>query len=173
MSPPAGFETTGQKVRFPSNIVEDRFGTCLDLALLFCACCEQAGLHPLILMHEGHAYAGCWLEDRTLEEPAIDDLQRIRKLVELEVLTVVETAGLSSESASTLEESERNAKPHLTTNLPFCLALDVRRARISRIRPITEVEPEEISDSGAPIEAQTDAGLGQRDFPEPVVVAAK
>jgi len=67
MSPPGGFENSGQKIRFPSDIIEDRFGTCLDLALLFCACCEQAGLHPLILIHENHAYAGCWLEDRTLE----------------------------------------------------------------------------------------------------------
>ena len=64
----------------------------------------------------------------------------------------------------------------MTTNLPFCLALDVRRARISRIRPITDVEPEENSDAGAVIDAQNpqkDGGLGERDFPEPVVVAAK
>ena len=106
MAPPVGFENAGQKVRFPSDIVEDQFGTCLDLALLFCACCEQAGLHPVILIHENHAYAGCWLEERTLEEPAIDDLQRIRKMVELEVLTVVETNGLASEATRTLEDSD-------------------------------------------------------------------
>jgi very-short-patch-repair endonuclease len=174
MSPPVGFENTGQKVRFPSDIVEEKFGTCLDLALLFCACCEQAGLHPLILVHEGHAYAGCWLEDRTLEEPAIDDLQRIRKLVEVEVLTVVETTALASETGGTLQESERNAKPHLTTNLPFRLALDVRRARISRIQPlpIAGVEPEENADGDVVIEAEKEGGLGQREFPDPVVVPA-
>lgn len=175
MSPPASFETTGQKVRFPTDIVEDRFGTCLDLALLFCACCEQAGLHPLILMHEGHAYSGCWLEDRTLEEPAIDDLQRIRKLVEVEVLTVIESTALASESVGTLEESERSAKPHLTTELPFCLALDVRRARISRIHPlpIAGTTTDEDATSSAPSEDQNAAGLGQRDFSNPIVLEAK
>ncbi|HUS33771.1 MAG TPA: DUF4011 domain-containing protein [Verrucomicrobiae bacterium] len=136
MAPPAKFEDSGQKVRFPSDIVKDGFGTCLDLALLFCACCEKAGLHPLILIHENHAYAGCWLEDRTLEEPAIDDLQRVRKMVELEVLSVVETSRLASEAPGTLQDSEHDAKPHLTTALPFRLALDVRRARISRIQPL-------------------------------------
>jgi hypothetical protein len=90
----------------------------------------------MILMHEGHAYAGCWLEERTLEEPAIDDLQRIRKLAELEAITVLETTELASESSASLQDAERSAHPFLTTELPFRLALDVRRARISRIHPL-------------------------------------
>src|SRR5690606_11805109 len=62
--PPASFHHTGQKVRTVSDILAQRFASCLDLSLLFAACCEQAGLHPLVLMHDGHAYAGCWLEER-------------------------------------------------------------------------------------------------------------
>src|SRR4051812_14565234 len=179
MSPPASFENSGQKVRFPSDIVEDRFGTCLDLALLFCACCEQAGLHPLILIHENHAYAGCWLEDRTLEEPAIDDLQRIRKMVELEALCVVETSRLGSESVGTMQEAENDAKPHLTTTLPFRLALDVRRARISRIQPllhtiapITELE-QSAAATGEPKMGESGSELGQRNFSEQAATAPK
>src|SRR5688572_16588317 len=175
MAPPVGFENSGQKVRFPSDMVEDQFGTCLDLALLFSACCEQAGLHPVILIHENHAYAGCWLEDRTLEEPAIDDLQRIRKMVELEVLTVVETNALASETPRTLEECERDAKPHLTTNLPFRLALDVHRARISRIQPLlhtTQASTEAQGTEGA-AGAESASNLGQRNFPEQVATAPK
>ncbi|HEX7861422.1 MAG TPA: DUF4011 domain-containing protein [Verrucomicrobiae bacterium] len=163
MSPPADFENSGQKVRFPSDVVEDKFGTCLDLALLFSACCERAGLHPLILIHQGHTYTGCWLEDRTLEEPAIDDLQRIRKMVELEVLSVIETSRLASDSASSMQDGENDAKPHLTTALPFRLALDVRRARISRIQPLLHTaapttpseESAKISDAQSPEKPST------------------
>src|SRR5215212_7793783 len=156
MSPPASFENSGQKVRFPSDIIADGFGTCLDLALLFCACCERAGLHPLILIHENHAYAGCWLEDRTLEEPAIDDLQRIRKMVELEALSVVETSRLGSESVGTMQEAENDAKLHLTTALPFRLALDVRRARISRIQPLLHtIAPTAEPEKPAPVPEQS------------------
>jgi len=43
---PASFENTGQKVRSPTDILSQRFGNCLDLSLLFSACCEQIGLHP-------------------------------------------------------------------------------------------------------------------------------
>jgi hypothetical protein len=44
-----------------------------------------------ILMHQGHAYSGCWLEERTLPEPCIDDLQHIRKLAADSLITVFET----------------------------------------------------------------------------------
>jgi hypothetical protein len=84
INPPASFENSGQKVRFPSDIKAQQFGTCLDLALLFAACLEQAGLRPFILMHEGHAYSGCWLEELSLPLAAGDDLQQIRNRHERE-----------------------------------------------------------------------------------------
>ncbi|MCF7676302.1 MAG: hypothetical protein K9N23_23315 [Akkermansiaceae bacterium] len=53
------------------------------MALLFAACCEQAGLRPFVFIHEGHSYSGCWLEEGSLPEPAGDDLQQIRKFEKL------------------------------------------------------------------------------------------
>lgn len=131
--PPASFHHTGQKVRTVSDILAQRFASCLDLSLLFAACCEQAGLHPLVLMHDGHAYAGCWLEEGTLPEPSSDDLQHIRKLFTDELITVFECTLVTNESPGTLTDAELLARPHLETQLPFRLALDIRRARIARI----------------------------------------
>jgi very-short-patch-repair endonuclease len=175
ISPPASFENTGQKIRFPSDIVGQRFGTCLELALLFAACCEQAGLHPLVLMHQGHAYAGCWLEERTLPEPSIDDLQQIRKLSIDALITVFETTIVAGENPGTLSDAERLARPHLETELPFRLALDVRRARIARIHPlpIPGQTAGTASASGAKRSAAGDPGLGTRDFVEWVDPAPK
>jgi very-short-patch-repair endonuclease len=168
ISPQASFEDTGQKVRFPSDVLSERFGTCLDLALLVAACCEQAGLHPLVLMHQGHAYAGCWLEDRTLAEPAIDDLQHVRKLEADELITVFEATALTGESRHTLRDAEMLARPYLDTYLPFRLALDVVRARMAKIYPLpipgasgTQVPGRE----GASIPA--DKGIGGREFSNP------
>jgi hypothetical protein len=137
INPPASFENTGQKIRFPSDIVAQRFGTCLDLSLLFAACCEQAGLRPFVMMHEGHAYAGCWLEEDSLPEPAGEDLQQVRKLSADELITVFETTVLASEAPGTLNDAEMLARSHLHTSLPFRLALDVHRARPNsrRFRP--------------------------------------
>ena len=133
---PASFENTGQKVRSPSDILAQRFANCLDLSLLFSACCEQVGLNPLVLMHEGHAYAGCWLEERTLPETSNDDLQHFRKLATDELITVFECTTATNEKPGTLKDAELLARPHLHGDKPFRLALDIRRSRIARIHPL-------------------------------------
>jgi very-short-patch-repair endonuclease len=166
--PPASFESTGQKVRLPSDILEQRFATCLDLALLFAACCEQAGLHPLVLVHDGHAYAGCWLEPRTMPLPAGDDLQYVRKLVTDELVTVFESTLVTEETPSRLTDSEARGKAHLNTTLPFRLALDVRASRVARIHPLPIAGDAEIIAGTEPVTAVRLDGLGEREFSEPV-----
>lgn len=170
IAPPASFENTGQKVRFPSDILAQRFGTCLDLALLFAACCEQAGLHPLLLMHEGHMYAGCWLEERTLPEPAIDDLQQIRKLATDNLIVAFEVTLVTDERPGNLSDAERLARPHLETERPFRLALDVRRSRLAQIRPLPIAGHGVKSEATADVKrgTATEAGLGDREFSEVV-----
>lgn len=173
ISPPASFENTGQKVRFPSDILNQRFGTCLDLVLLFAACCEQVGLHPLVLMHEGHAYAGCWMEERTQAEPCDDSLQQLRKLATDSLVTVFETTVVTSESPGTLRDAELLAAPHLQTDLAFRLTLDVRRARLSRIHPLPILGqgPASAVPGGATKPAPA-AGIGDREFVDPLAPAA-
>src|SRR5665213_4341110 len=87
-------------------------------------------------MHESHAYAGCWLEERTLPEPSSDDLQHIRKLATDELITAFECTVVASETPGTLKDAELLARPHLQGDKPFRLALDVRRARVARIHPL-------------------------------------
>lgn len=163
--PPASFESSGQKVRLPSNILEQRFGTCLDLALLFAACCEQAGLRPLVLIHEGHAYAGCWLEEGSMPEPCGDDLQHVRKLVTEELITVFETTTVACEQPGTLQDAERAAAEHLRTDKPFRLLLDVRGTRGARIHPLPiPGAPTLAPGQTSATNTQTVDGLGSREF---------
>lgn len=167
INPPASFEQTGQKVRFPSDVLSQRFGTCLDLTLLVAACCEQAGLRPLVLMHEGHSYAGCWLEDHSLPEPATDDLQHLRKLATDELITVFETTSLAEASPGVLEHAELLAKPHLRTERPFRLALDIHRARLSRIHPLPipgQVPGAENPAVDTIVHDRPAEGIGSREF---------
>jgi very-short-patch-repair endonuclease len=167
INPPASFEKNGQKIRFPSDVVAQRFGTCLDLSLLFAACCEQAGLRPLVLMHEGHAYAGCWLQEHSLPDAAGEDLQHIRKLADDALITVLETTILAGEAPGTLNDAELLAKPHLHTSLPFRLALDVHRARLSRIHPLPIPGHTAVASGpglGGNRAPASDPGIGKRDF---------
>lgn len=168
VAPPASFEETGQKIRFPTQIIAERFATCLDLVLLFAACCEQAGLHPVVLMHCGHAYAGCWLVERTLAEPATDDQQAIRKLVELEELAVFELTAVTAETPGSLADADVLARRHLEPGVPFRIALDVRRARSTRIHPLplpgAPISPAPVSAPVAP--ANPAADFAGRTFAE-------
>src|SRR5262249_55531656 len=59
--PPQSFERYGQKVRSPSAVLDRKIGTCLDLALLFAACLEQAVVNWLGGCSEGHGFCGIWL----------------------------------------------------------------------------------------------------------------
>ena len=43
--PPASFENIGQRVRLCNKVLSQKFGTCLDLSLLFVSCMESVGLH--------------------------------------------------------------------------------------------------------------------------------
>lgn len=170
---PASFETTGQKVRLPSEILSQRFGNCLDLSLLFAACCEQAGLRPLVFIHEGHVYSGCWLDERSMPEPADDDLQQIRKLATDELITVFEATTVTSGRPGTLNDGELLAKAHLGKDSIFRLALDIHAARLGRIRPLpvpgqASTEPGQTDRMNI---SSASVGLGEREFADQILVA--
>jgi very-short-patch-repair endonuclease len=135
-NPPASFEQTGQRIRFGHQMLKSKLGTCLDLSLLFAALAEQAGLHPIILMHEDHAYVGCWLINESFSDPATDDLQSIRKRAELEELLVFETTLVCDGKAADFTRAVAAAKEHLSRDDVFQYAIDIHRARSSRIRPL-------------------------------------
>ena len=65
VEPPASFGTDGQKIRTPDRIVQARVATCLDLAMLFASCLEQAGLRP------GHPAQGRPRLGRRLAAPGL------------------------------------------------------------------------------------------------------
>lgn len=135
-NPPASFETTGQRIRFGSQIMNARLATCLDLALLFASLIEQAGLNALVLIHKGHAYAGCWLVDENFSDAATDDLQTIRKRKELEELIVFETTLACDGHGAGFADAMDAAEKHLYLDDLFEYAIDIKRSRSSRIRPL-------------------------------------
>ena len=136
--PPASFERSGQKVRSPSDIIDRRVGTCLDLSLLYVACAEQAGLNPILVLVAGHAFVGVWLKDETFPSAIVDDVQVLRKRRSLDDLVFVETTLLTAEPAARFAAAARTAAEHLVeeAKAPFELAIDIRRARTRQIRPL-------------------------------------
>lgn len=137
ISPPASFESSGQKVRTPDQILATRLGTCLDLTLLFAAALEQSGLHPLLLLPKGHALVGVWLNEEAFPQPTLDDVTLVRKRVELGQILVFETTSVTARPVPRFEDAIRAGKRHLQDGASFHMAVDVRAARQAHIRPIS------------------------------------
>ncbi|MBK9428006.1 MAG: DUF3320 domain-containing protein [Gammaproteobacteria bacterium] len=158
--PPASFGTDGQKIRTPERILEGRVATCLDLAMLFASCLEQAGLRPVVLIKEGHAWAGVWLHAACFPDPLTDDVQAVRKRVDSGEFLVFETTGIAQHHSHrpSLRIAMEQGHAHLRDESSFRYAVDVQRAREVQIRPLPsrtgplKRAPAEPTDEPTPIE---------------------
>lgn len=140
--PPASFEQSGQKARSPSQIESSGLGTCFDLALLFCAALEQAGLNPLLVFTEGHAFAGVWLQPEEFSTTVVDDVTALRKRLRLKEMVLFETTLTTQRPTAPFSyATERGAQQvDESRDAEFRLAVDIRRARLQRIKPLASAE---------------------------------
>lgn len=136
--PPASFENMGQRVRLPHTVLEQKCGTCLDLSLLFCACAEAVGLSPILVFTKGHAFAGCWLEDETFANCAVDDPAALTKRTAegINAVCVVECTDLAAGKTADFEYAVKHANDELSDADAFELAVDIKRCRGNGIRPL-------------------------------------
>jgi very-short-patch-repair endonuclease len=141
--PPASFERRGQKIRRPSTIAEERLATCLDTTLLFAAALEAAGLHPIVLMFDGHAAAGVWLTKRTFANAIEADQMEVRKALASRELVVFETTGVTHRPAMTMEGAQQSLDRRLREEeaQAFVAAIDIRHSRSGGITPLASHEP--------------------------------
>lgn len=156
INPPASFDREGQRVRLVDRICRERLGSCLDLSLLLASLWEQAGLHPLVLLLEGHAIPAVWTHEVHLPEPVIDDAARVRNLIELGEIVPVESTLLTQKGAM-FAGSVASAKQHMQQpGHGFC-AIDIRSGRKRGVRPL----PLRDAGSGSTVDlASIDAGSG-------------
>ena len=141
--PPASFESRGQKVRRPTTVVADRLATCLDTTLLFASTLEASGLHPILLMFQGHAAVGVWLQQRTAANAVETDVIELRKALASRELIVFETTGVTHRPPMTFEAAQRALNPRLSPDraAEFIAAIDVRRSRSGGVMPLASHEP--------------------------------
>lgn len=133
---PAGFAFEGQRISPPERILEQRLGTCLDLALLHAACLERCGLHPLILVLDGHAFTAVWTTETCFSEPAMDDAASVRKRIHLDEILAFDSAAITTKPATAFDDACRTALRNLEDSNRFLCAVDIRAARKLRVRPL-------------------------------------
>lgn len=140
--PPASFEITGQKVRGPAQLAESGLATCLDLALLFCSVIEQAGLNPLLVFMKDHVFAGVWLKPEEFSTTVVDDITALRKRVKLNELVLFETTVITHPAAPPFSHAIILGAHQISEENEglFVLAVDIRRARLQRIKPLASAD---------------------------------
>lgn len=136
--PPASFERAGQKVRTPSQILDGRLATCLDTALLFAAALEQASLNPLLILTRGHAFVGVWLQPVEFAALVTDEAAALRRRFDLHDLVVFETTLATQATPASFSHAMAAARRQISEEADhgFEMAIDVRRARMQKIRPL-------------------------------------
>lgn len=133
--PPASFESIGQKIRTPGLIMEGQVATCLDTSLLFASVLEQLGLNPLIILIKEHAFVGLWLQPQEFSQLVTEDVSAVRKRIDLKEMVVFETTLATSFPPAAFSQAVESAQRALTDE-SFIAAVDVRRARMQKIRPL-------------------------------------
>ena len=136
---PASFEDYGQRIRLVDSVMTQKLATCLDMALLYASCLETVGIHSLIIVVNGHAFAGGWLVPETFPDSSIDDVSLINKRIAdgINDITLVETTCMNMGQNADFDQAVKAANRRISQP-DFILAVDVKRTRFSGIKPIPQ-----------------------------------
>ena len=138
-APPASYEKNGQRVRLVDKVISEKLGTCLDLSLLFASCLEGCGLHPILVLQQGHMYIGCWLVDKYYYQTVCDDMSLLSKSIAdgISEMVLVEATDIASSGKVSFEEAVDHAVHHIVAEEnKFVLFCDIHRCRLEGIRPL-------------------------------------
>ncbi|TLM77695.1 DUF4011 domain-containing protein [Microbulbifer harenosus] len=141
--PPSSFERNGQKIRLPAQIESGKLATCLDSTLLFAAAFEQAGLNPMVVLVEGHALVGLWLQPDNFSSVVVTEGEVLRQRLPLKELILIETTLVTSHPAVPFSKAVQQGAEAvaLEKEKEFVAVVDIRRARAHCIHPISLKAP--------------------------------
>ena len=134
------FENVGQKIRLPHDVLVHKQGNCLELAVLFASCAENMGLNPFLVIVEGHAFFGAFLEQNNFPSMIYTDAAHTLEMnseEENEIIFVECTACTAGNSFS-FEEAVEEGRKRVVKSLadPFFEIIDINRARSNGFLPL-------------------------------------
>ena len=138
--PQPGEAVSGQRIRSCNEILLNKTATCLDTTLLYCALAEYIGLHPIICLVPGHAFAGVWLQENGMFESVVHDdpaditqncVQTNQRICVVETTALTANPPVSFETARAIALNKAEACDSIRI-------VDVHQARLQRIRPLPQ-----------------------------------
>lgn len=143
---PASYETIGQRITMPDQVIASKIGNCIELTLLMSSVLEAIGINSIIIFQKGHAYLGVWLVNDCYPCSVCDDPSFIEKKCSrgIDEMLVLECTQIAQEKVS-FEEAVRIAEHNLADHGIFEMFIDVKRSRLERILPL----PSRIEQNGS------------------------
>lgn len=135
---PPSFENHGQRIRLVDQVIETKFGNCIDITLLFAACLEASDLNPIIIITKGHAFVGVWLEDKRFDSMINFDQAAIAKRISqgIREIVIIETTTLCKGSNIPFSKAIAEAEVQLLNEANFVLSLDIKNTRSNGVVPL-------------------------------------
>ena len=162
VEPPASFEGTGQRIRSHGQVLSDGAGTCIDLACLYAAVLENVGLHPVLAVFEGHAFAGYLTEDEQLPSVVVIDQGTALTIADSDFFDSVELTSVCGETATGFAYARQLTARWWSTDiaqLRFLLDVSAAHRRVKPLPTVRDVGGERV------IEVVVGQGLVQRSAP--------
>ena len=130
---PSGKGRALESVSLPGSTLLCKKGTSLDIALVYASLVEKAGLHPSIILYEGGAAVGVWLDEESFQSAYQDNAAGLLVMASKgydRLLVIDPSSGLAP------QEAREKAYKDLEEGRLFVGSIDVFAARKEHIVPL-------------------------------------
>ncbi len=161
IDPPPTYSAESQRLRTPSEVLNGRRGTCIDLALLFASCLEFVDIYPVIFLRDDHAFPGYWRDPEAHDERFArmyesddggtaqgddargqseawtlgpDNYDEVHRLVHSGRIVPLETVDLTSRTS--FEQACKDGRADVNQREGFASMLDIALARAHNVTPL-------------------------------------
>ena len=119
-----------QRIRLPYEVLTDKKATCLDSAILLCSCFEELGFHSILILIEGHAFVGVFLNDKAkLDSGICFEANTIySRATEGNIdIVLIESTFIDTTKNASLQDAIDAANTHLKNYFGSFEAIDINR----------------------------------------------
>ena len=170
---PANFGLPGQKIRLPNEIMQYKLATCLDSTLLFAALAEACNLNPVVVLIEGHAFVGVFLENCHLPQVAVDKSIVLKKYCHDNAMIMIETTAVCHSDVPFDAAVNQGMKRLFTLDEDdFEWAIDVSLARLNGVKQLSLGDDAVIKNQPQQTHVQTAEPQPVKPTPPPLVLAS-
>ncbi|MFP3468134.1 hypothetical protein, partial [Leifsonia sp. SIMBA_070] len=83
----------------PEQVLNGKFGTCMDTTVILAAALEFAGLQANLWLMNRHIFLGYWRDERNFQTPALEEAALLVNAVDLGDIRLLEST-LATDSAT-------------------------------------------------------------------------